>query len=367
MSILIGFICVLLASFLVVVPSPRKTSNLFLAAFLALTAVELTVWLWGERITGITGPSALWFALGKLQMPVFFFFFLSSCYSDFRLQRYDALHLLPFGLSLLATWPGLPDFEPVETLFAMDTPASWLLSQLIYAGYMAVIVVLLWRFRTRFRQHYSGGRSELLIWLSQLAVASLLARVVILFRDTLGSTSAQNIAVGVQIFGALFALAIISWIALLSMLRPGLFRDVDRRVLALSDQNSGTTDADLGRLEAHMARARPFLDPELNLERLADQVAMLPREVSELLNRRAGVHFFDFVNRYRIGHAQALLQEKPERSILQILHECGFQSKSSFNTAFKKHTGMTPSEWRRKTARSTSSRAYEKAQMRSIS
>ena len=47
MSILIGFVCLLLSGFLIVVPSPRKLPNLFLAAFLGLTAVEVTIWIWG--------------------------------------------------------------------------------------------------------------------------------------------------------------------------------------------------------------------------------------------------------------------------------------------------------------------------------
>lgn len=350
MSILIGFICLLLSGFLLVVPSPRKTPNLFLAAFLALTAIEMTVWLWGGAATGVTWLSALWFALGMLQMPAFFFFFVSSCYSDFRLQRHDALHLLPFVVSLLANWPGLPGQGPVGDALALDTRASWLVSQLIYFGYMTAIIALLWRFRTRFRHHHSGARSELLIWLSQLAAVSIFARLVILSRDTLSFVSAGNVAVvSLQVFGAFLALAIISWIALLSMLRPQLFRDVDRRVLALSDRNADATNADLARLKAHMAAEKPFLDPALNLERLADQVAMTPREVSELLNSGAGQHFFDFVNRYRIEHAQDRLLATPKRSILEVLHESGFNSKSSFNTAFKKHAGMTPSAWRTKT------------------
>lgn len=347
MSILIGFICVLLSGFLVFAPSPRKTPNLFLAAFLALTAIEVTVWLWGGLGSDPTWPVAFWFALGKLHMPTFFFFFLSSCYSDFRLKRHDAVHVAPFMLSLLANWPGLPGLGLVGEAFALDSRLSWFTSQLIYFGYMVAILALLWRFRIRFRQHHSGSRSELLIWLSQLAAASIFARLVILSRDTLGFVSTGSpVALSLQIFGAVLALAILSWIALLSMLRPQLFRDVDRRVLALSDEGEGAASADLSRIKLLMAEAKPFLDPQLNLERLADRVAMTPREVSELLNRSAGQHFFDFVNRYRIEHAQALMLETPKRSILEVLHESGFNSKSSFNTAFRKHTGMTPSAWR---------------------
>ena len=348
MSILIGFICLLLSGFLTAAPSPRKTPNLFLAAFLALTAIELTVWLWGGLGGDLTWPVALWFAVGKLQMPIFFFFFLSSCYSDFRLKRHDALHLIPFILSLFANWPGMPGLGLVGEAFAFESRLSWLTTQLVYFGYMVAIVALLWRFRGRFRQHHSGGRSELLIWLSQLAAASLFARLVILSRDTLSFIASESfIAMSLHVLGALLALGIISWIALLSMLRPQLFRDVDRRVLALSDQRRFSANADLSRIQAHMADAKPFLDPQLSLERLADQLAMTPREVSEVLNSRAGQHFFDFVNRYRIEYAQTLLRETPKRSILEVQHDSGFNSKSSFNTAFRKHTGTTPSAWRK--------------------
>lgn len=61
-------------------------------------------------------------------------------------------------------------------------------------------------------------------------------------------------------------------------------------------------------------------------------------------------HFFDFVNEYRIEKAKELLThpERKEYTVLEILYEVGFNSKSSFNTAFKKRTGLTPTEYRRK-------------------
>jgi len=69
--------------------------------------------------------------------------------------------------------------------------------------------------------------------------------------------------------------------------------------------------------------------------------------VSELLNQTLGLHFFDFINGHRIDHARQLLLTEPSKSILDILLESGFNSKSSFNTAFKKQMGMTPSAFRK--------------------
>ena len=346
MSILIGFVCVLLSGFLVLVQSPRRTPNLFLAAFLTLTAIELTVWLWDPGAAW-TWLEAIWIALGKLQMPVFFFFFFSSCYSDFRLKPHDVLHLVPSIFALVLNWPGTSYFGLVTDMFTIGTRASWVLSQLTYFGYMSAVLVLLWWFRTRFRRHYAGAPSEVLIWLTQLAAASLFARATILVRDFSSFASPGAISLGLQIFGALLALAITTWIAMKSLLQPQLFRDVDRRLLRLGDGGSGPESDLLNQLTAHVETERPYLNPELTLADLADQVAMTPREVSELLNQSLGVHFFDYINGHRIAHAQKRLVESPAQSVLEILLDSGFNSKSSFNTAFKKQVGMTPSAYRR--------------------
>lgn len=329
-----------------IVRSPRKTPNLFLAAFLTLTAIELTVWLWN---TGEVSRSliAVWLALGKLQMPAFFFFFFSSCYSDLRLKPHDLLHLLPSILALSLNWPGAPTVGVLSDVFTPGSKAAWIFSQLTYFGYMAAIVGLLWRFRTRFQRHYAGAPSEVLIWLMQLAAASLFARATMLIRDLSDFGAGSSVTLGFQIFGALLALAITTWIALKSLLQPQLFRDVDRRLMRLGQRGAIKGAGDLGRLVDYVEAEQPYLDPELTLASLSDQVAMTPREVSELLNQTLGVHFFDFINGHRIGYAQGLLVNQPELSVLDVLLTSGFNSKSSFNTAFKKQTGMTPSAFRK--------------------
>ncbi|MEO0608507.1 MAG: helix-turn-helix domain-containing protein, partial [Pseudomonadota bacterium] len=352
MSILIGFICLLLSVFLVSVSSPRKTPNLFLAAFLALTAIELSVWLWGPS-SDWTWLAVFWMALGRLQMPVFFLFFVSSCYSDFRLKPHDLLHLVPFGLTLVLNGPGAPHLGALSDVFTPGTRPAWLFLQVWYFGYMIAIVALLWRFRTRFQRHYAGAPSEVLIWLTQLAAASLLARAIQIVRDGVSFASASPTALGLQMASALLALAITSWIALNSLLKPRLFRDVDRRLMRIKMSAAPQQPNDVQRLIDYVETERPFLDPELTLATLADRLAMTPRELSELLNGSLGVHFFDFVNSHRIAYAQRLLVEQPHRSVLQVLLESGFNSKSSFNTAFKKQVGLTPSAFR---AQSTASR-----------
>lgn len=346
MSILIGFICILLSGFLLMVKSPRRTPNVFLAAFLTLTAIELTVWLWGAS-EAWNWLAPVWFALGKLQMPVFFFFFFSSCYSDLRLKPHDALHVLPAVFALVLSGPGAVDLGVLSAIFTPGNQASWVFSQVTYFAYMTAIVVMLFRFRSRFQRHYAGAPSEVLIWLTQLAATSLFARATILVRDLSAFNAPGAVSVGLQIFGALLALAITTWIAMKSLLQPELFRDVDRRLMRLSPQDDEQETGDLKRLVTYVETQMPYLNPDLTLAALADQVAMTPREVSELLNQSLGVHFFDFINGYRIDQARDLLVNEPRQSILDILLASGFNSKSSFNTAFKKRVGQTPSAYRK--------------------
>lgn len=345
MSILIGFICILLSGFLLLVQSPRRAPNLYLAGFLTLTAIELTVWLWPPDHAW-NGLEPIWFALGKLQMPVFYFFFLASCYSDHRLKSHDALHLMPFAWVLIFGWPNGLNLGYFSAPATSGTSASWFASQLIYFGYMTAILVLLWRFRTRFKRHYAGAPSEVLIWLTQLAAASLFARATMLARDLSSIGPLSTMTPILQMFGALLALAITTWIAMKSLLQPQLFRDVDRRLWRLEKNDASKHNGDLNRLIDHVETQQPFLSPDLTLAVLSDQVAMTPREVSELLNQSLGLHFFDFINGHRIRYAQNLLLARPKKSILEILLESGFNSKSSFNTAFKKHVGLTPSAFR---------------------
>ncbi|WP_159949816.1 helix-turn-helix domain-containing protein [Polaribacter septentrionalilitoris] len=98
-----------------------------------------------------------------------------------------------------------------------------------------------------------------------------------------------------------------------------------------------------------MSKNKPYLNPSLSIRNLAAELNMNSRELSVLINQNLNQHFFDFVNEYRIEEAKSILKNpvKKEFTVLEILYEVGFNSKSSFNTAFKKHTGTTPTQFRK--------------------
>ena len=98
-----------------------------------------------------------------------------------------------------------------------------------------------------------------------------------------------------------------------------------------------------------MVERKPYLNSSLTIQDISDEIKIPVRDLSLLINHQLGQHFYDFVNAYRIESAMNILKDetKSRVTILEILYEVGFNSKSSFNTAFKKHTGNTPTSYRK--------------------
>ena len=99
-----------------------------------------------------------------------------------------------------------------------------------------------------------------------------------------------------------------------------------------------------------MQSTKPYLEPELTLDVLASQLSVKSKFLSQTINELLQQNFFEFINNYRISEAKRLLTNPKDKKItvLEVMYEVGFNSKSSFNTLFKKDTGITPSEFKKK-------------------
>lgn len=105
------------------------------------------------------------------------------------------------------------------------------------------------------------------------------------------------------------------------------------------------------RLSALMSGERLYREPALAIAQLARRSGYPEYLVSAVINRRLGGNFWEYVNRHRIEAARACLADAAdERTILDIAYDAGFTSKSTFNTAFKRLVGETPSAYRRRHA-----------------
>ncbi len=102
----------------------------------------------------------------------------------------------------------------------------------------------------------------------------------------------------------------------------------------------------LKRLKERMATKKPFLQTNFSLPDLAAQLKISTHQLSQAINDGLGKSFFEMTAEYRIEEAKRLLKEKMNIKVEEIAEQVGYNSKSSFNTAFKKIVGITPSEWR---------------------
>lgn len=98
-----------------------------------------------------------------------------------------------------------------------------------------------------------------------------------------------------------------------------------------------------------MEKERPYVDPELTLFLLAERMEIHPNHLSQVINHHFKQNFFDFINEHRVRDVKKAIAEGTytKFTLLGIGMEFGFSSKASFNRAFKKSTGMTPTLYKK--------------------
>jgi AraC-like DNA-binding protein len=106
----------------------------------------------------------------------------------------------------------------------------------------------------------------------------------------------------------------------------------------------------LQRLNSHMETHKPFLNPDITLESLAKEIAVNPRILSQIINETYKKNFKSFILEYRIKESMKILADSNHSNltILEVLYQVGFNSKSAFNNQFKLFTNLTPIEYRSK-------------------
>jgi AraC-like DNA-binding protein len=106
-------------------------------------------------------------------------------------------------------------------------------------------------------------------------------------------------------------------------------------------------DTVMRKLESLMTDQNIYRDDSINLADTAAGLDITHHQLSQLLNERLNMNFNTYINSYRIEEAKKLLIANPDRTVLTIAYEVGFNSKSSFYESFTKITGITPVEYRK--------------------
>jgi AraC-like DNA-binding protein len=359
------FVSLLLAVFLFSLKSPNKQSNYLFASFLLLTVIDVS----GYFITSADGLMSDLAMVRNLviflQLPTLYLYVLSACYSDFRLRPKHLLHAIPFLVVNLIFLPRFylqDDAGKIELLSnfkeAFEVQSNHVLLHVQVFVYLILIFLVITRAKRLYLENKAGRNLQAYNWLFQLAVAISLFYTMALLKNILKFSSYDHISYLFRVALYIFQLGIICWYLLKSLKHPELFRNVDAKLKLVSSimkedygnlqKTDKLDDVRIRQLHEYMMKEQPYLNPSISMQELADGIALPVRELSVLINHKIGHHFFDYINSYRIKKATELLcdPDKKAFTVLEILYEVGFNSKSSFNTAFKKHTGTTPTAYR---------------------
>ncbi len=362
------FISLFLAFFLFAVKTKHKISNYLFATFLILCAIDTSQTLFDLIIDKPSNFGMLRGLFAFLQIPVFYLYVLSVCYSDFRLKPKHLLHLLPF---VIANAIMIPRFYTVDEASKINFIQNYqsmveiqfnhILIHVQLIAYIIAVFMVLRKAKKLYLENCAGTSISSYNWLFQFTVVLTILYSVALLKNVFKFSDYPYISEWIKIGLLVFQLFIVCWYLFKALNNPGLFRSIDSKLRLVSDivleekhkEESTVSEKEyseeLLKLQQYMAEEKPFLDPSLTIQDVSATIQIPVRDLSLLINHKLQQHFYDFVNTYRIEEAMEILKDttKSKMTVLEILYEVGFNSKSSFNTAFKKHTGDTPTVYRK--------------------
>jgi AraC-like DNA-binding protein len=361
------FTSLFLSFFLVTVKTEYKLSNRLFAFFLVLTAIDISAnlgYLSDTYLNARVFLSSIFF----LQLPTFYLYVLSVCYTDFKLKPKHLIHGVSFLVANLILLPRFYTVNLAAKISFLENSSSRLEIQLNHifmhiqiVGYVIAAFMVLRRAKKIYLENYAGANIESLNWLFQFTMALSAFYFIALVKNIFKFTQYPNVSKGLKIGLLPFALIIIFWYLYKALNNPDLFRNVDSKLKLVkriiseeknSEHPSVTEEEyseELLKLKKYMVEEQPFLNPSLTILDVSKDIEIPVRDLSILINHKLEQHFYDFVNTYRIARAMDILKDaaKSKLTILEILYDVGFNSKSSFNAAFKKHTGNTPTYYRK--------------------
>lgn len=250
---------------------------------------------------------------------------------------------------------GVLRITQINTPSKLFMPWVWLILPLsIILGVKAL--VRLKRYDIRIRQRFSNIENLRLSWLWFCALGFVCIWVIVLassifgyFGFILDNHTLSRVSKGLGSFSNLPPMLLMSAMVVYGQTLRVKVSNISNGIKETQAKPHKAVEEQKSKLEDLMLRVKIYQDPELRLDGLADSMGMSPRSVSSLLNVYYQKNFYDFINYYRVLDAKKQLSS-PEfngKTIQRVFEDAGFNSKTTFNTLFKKLTGDTPSEFRK--------------------
>ncbi|OJJ14970.1 hypothetical protein BKI52_41185 [marine bacterium AO1-C] len=356
---IIGLSQGLFLCFFLVSSRKRHTwSNLFLLLILMGFLCNLWDYLWINTRYALQYPhtALLGFPFRVTYGPLVWLITLSSLPS-FRFKRRYLWHFAFFGLYILY---GLYVYHShsyqykvsyLRALYTtLETPSALYLNaqiigfNLILLGQFVFYLMLSYNILQKQKKYLAKPRKQ---WLTHILIAAILLWA-IGFSKLLVVFSIHFLAPEFVYISCILLAIYLYALTFMSMQNPAIFSTpaIKYKDSPLKPSQTSTL---VDQLTHYMQEHKPFTDANLTLKTLARKVDIPERQLSQAINTELQQNFYEFLNHYRIKAAQQMLVDPSCKgfTVLAIAYEVGFNSKSSFNTAFKKITGVTPSQFRK--------------------
>jgi len=356
------FLLIFLSTILIT-SKKSTTSSRILGTFLMLNALNLSGGLLFISDVVLQRPSlAFWTnTLPLLFGPLLFIYTRDILFRDFEYNKRLIWHFVPFIVSfivLVISYHIQPRDRQVEILnMARNSARSSLpvvVTTLIFYGHIMIYLVICWFDITRYRKdlynRFSSMDSINVRWLMLLIGIYAFVILIALVNSIIGFSDRPYIY-EISLIGLVIALLFFASSTLYRALTfPHFFKGIPRQGIRYGNTRlAQDTVMDIRKSLYEVIDGEAlYRKAYLSLDELAQKLNTTPRVLSQVLNQELGMTFYDYVNKKRIHEAMKQLADpsRKDQTILQIMYDVGFNSKSSFNTAFKKFTGSTPSEYR---------------------
>ena len=304
-----------------------------------------------------------------------FYFYLKAITSDIdTFSRKHLLHIAPFGLYLSLIVLDQTLFEGTQRVLYI---ASMVFTAGIAGGYTVAMFAILFGYRKRAanvssemtRLKLSWISTNIILWFVLVGVQVgffLLRTFEITIPELAGTLHGLFINIATASWVYVIGYFAVSHPDILKLTNPARHENLpdgetekipndSEDEAPVSKDSSQEIDQSLchtivTRLERVMEQQRPYLDNQLTLAKLAKVVNQPAYLVGRVINKDLNKNFLTYINEYRIEEVKRKLvsESYKDERILDIAFECGFRTKSAFNAFFKKHTGETPSDYRRR-------------------
>lgn len=313
---------------------------------------------------GFAGINFLWTTLNGFPRdvtllfgPSVYFYLLAQTKPDFKLQKKDWLHLLPFAYSFIPpliiflqgpyavqSW----DDSPITEAFHVST---LILRWLSYVFYFYQSIRLYSGYRKWLVQVYSDPDSMDLRWFRNFLIILIIGILFMEFMFLLDSF--LDLDFYEVWWWNLWLVLIIILTGIRAYAQPQLVNldgTIQMRPEASSNEKEDSNEElslQFQKIEEHISKEKLFLQPGLTLRLLAESVRLQPGEVSQAINSVKQMNFNDFVNSFRVEEfkKRALDPENDKITLLGLAFDSGFNSKATFNRVFQKFVGQSPGEW----------------------